>query len=192
MLSRAQTIVILRNLGWRVRTTSELTQCVKNFQAGWNLGAALVVDGKIGPKTSAALLLSEKRRRAGKGTASANFSFLEVRCQCGGKYRSCQRIWTKRATFQMMERYRVKSGRPMKVVSGCRCPSHNAAVGGSPTSRHPMGLACDVKPLFTPVTVKSWRVATHIGYSPSLRRVVHIDIGAGGTLLNPISYPDGH
>ena len=191
-LSRAQATIILRNLGWRVRTTSEYTTCIRNFQAAWNLGAALAVDGKKGPKTDAALLLSESRRRTGKPTASANFGFLEVRCRCGGKYASCQRIFIKRSALQMMEKYRAKSGRPLIVVSACRCASHNKAIGSKdPNSRHISGLACDVQARYSPATAKSWRVAKQIGYSPSLRKVVHIDMGGTSTVANPRLFPDG-
>lgn len=190
-LSKDQATVILRNLGWRVRNTAEYTQAVREFQWGWNLGPKLVLDGKAGPKTDAALLISEKRRREGKGTASANFSFLEVQCRCRGKYSTCRRVHFARRTFQMLERYRAKSQKPLTVVSGYRCPSHNKAVGGSATSRHPAGLAADVPPKFSVATVTSWQVATHIGYSPSLKKVVHIDLGAGGTKIKPITYKDG-
>lgn len=192
ILSRNQATVILRNLGWRIRSGSEYTAVVKRFQAAWNLGAALKVDGLVGPATSAALLKSEARRRAGQSTASAHFSFLEVRCRCGGKYSDCKRIWTTRSTFQMMEKYRSKSGRPMPVVSGCRCPRMNKSVGGSPTSRHLQGLACDVQARYTVSTVKSWRIATHIGYGRLSRRVKHIDIGSGRTTSNPAVYVDGN
>lgn len=190
-LTQAQATKILRALGWRVRTTAEYTRCIKNFQYGWNLGPALTADGKCGEKTSAALLKSESRRKAGQGTASAHFSFSEVMCRCGGKYSSCQRIWMKRKTFVMMEQYRTKSKRGFTVVSGCRCTSHNAAVGGSKTSRHVTGLASDVKPLFSTSTVKSWRVATHIGYGSVSKKVVHIDLGSGATKTNPRIYVDG-
>lgn len=191
-LSQAQATAILRNLGWRVRTTSEYTTCIRNFQAAWNLGPALAVDGKKGPKTDAALLLSEARRRAGKPTASAHFGFLEIRCRCDGRYSSCQRIFMKRKTLQMMEGYRSKSGRPLTVVSACRCASHNKAIGSKdPNSRHISGLACDVRPLYSPSTVKSWCAATQIGYSPSLRKVVHIDMGGTATRVNPRLFRDG-
>jgi hypothetical protein len=190
-LTRNQATVILRNLGWRVRTTTEYTRCVRNFQAGWNLGTALVVDGNVGARTSSALLLSESRRRAGKPTASAHFSFTEVRCRCGGKYSSCQRIWQKRSAFRMMESYRAKSGRSFVVVSACRCPSHNKAIGGSATSRHLTGRASDVQPYYSTTKVKSWAVATHIGYGSVSKKVKHIDVGAGATRSNPKIYVDG-
>jgi len=32
----------------------------------------------------------------------------------------------------------------LTVTSACRCPAHNAAVGGSPTSSHLKGLALDI------------------------------------------------
>jgi hypothetical protein len=190
-LTRAQAKTILYNLGWRVNTSARLTQAIKDFQAGWNLGAALSVDGKVGPKTSAALRLSEARRRAGRTTASANFSFVTMRCRCGGKYSSCKRIWVRRKTFQMMERYRKANG-AFSVVSGCRCPSRNRAIGGSSTSRHLTGLACDV-PMTRSVTwVRSKGIATHIGwnYANGRRLVKHIDMGAGYSVNNPLVYRD--
>jgi lysozyme family protein len=190
-LTKAQATTILRALGWRVRSTAEYTRTVKNFQAGWNLGPALKVDGLVGAGTSAALLKSENNRRKGLGTASAHFDFAEMQCRCRGKYTSCQRIWAKRKTFVMMEQYRTKSKKPFTVVSGCRCTSHNKAVGGSRTSRHVTGLASDVKPLFSTKTVKSWRVATHIGYGSVSKKVVHIDLGSGATKTNPRIYVDG-
>lgn len=190
-LTQAQATTILRNLGWRVRTTAEYHQCVRNFQAGWNLGAALSVDGLVGPATSSALLLSESRRRAGKTTASPNFSFTEVRCRCGGKYYTCQRIWQKRAAFQMMEKYRAKSGRPLAVISGCRCPGENKSVGGSAYSEHLRGYACDVTALYSVGTVKSWQVAKGIGYGSVSRKVKHIDVGARGSFTYPNVFVDG-
>lgn len=190
-LTRAQAKTILYNLGWRVNTTARLNQAIKDFQAGWNLGAALSVDGSVGPKTSAALRLSEARRRAGRTTASANFSFITVRCRCGGKYSSCRRIFQKRKAFQMMERYRKANG-PFSVVSACRCPSRNRAVGGSATSRHPSGLACDVPMTRSVSWVRDHGIATHVGwnYSGSAKRVKHIDMGAGYSCTNPLVYRD--
>lgn len=192
VLTTAQATTILRNLGWRVRTTSEYVAVVTNFQEAWNLGPALKIDGDVGRNTSAALLLSESRRRAGKTTASAHFSFTEVACRCGGEYPSCQRIWQRRKAFRMMERYRAKSGLgSMHVVSACRCPSRNKAVGGSPTSRHLTGLACDVTPVFSVAEVASWQVASHLGYGSVSRKVKHIDVGEDALVADPKVYANG-
>ncbi len=190
-LTRAQAQSILNALGWRVNTSARLTQGIKDFQAGYNFGAVgLAVDGSLGPKTSAAMRYSYARLRAKRTTASANYSFRTVACRCGGRYASCRRIFQKRIAFQMMENYRKHAG-GYSVVSACRCPSRNKAAGGSPTSRHVTGLACDVPATYSTTRVKSWRLATHIGYGRVSRRVKHIDMGAGRTRANPLIYVDG-
>lgn len=186
-LSRTQSGIYLSRLGWRVNTATRYRQAVKDFQAGWNLGPALAVDGHMGPKTSAALRYSEARRVAGRSNASAHFSFSEVKCRCGGKYASCRRIFIKRKALQMMEKYRSHSG-AFRPVSACRCPSRNRAVGGSSTSRHVSGLACDVPGRYSVSRVKGWHVATHIGYRNGV--VVHIDMGSGYSVYNPLVYRD--
>jgi len=77
-------------------------------------------------------------------------------------------------------------GFPMNVTSGYRCARLNAAVGGSPTSDHMKGLACDfVSPgAGTPLAIcheiaasdipfdqliheGSW---VHVGFGPGMRR----------------------
>jgi len=190
-LTRAQAQTILTRLGWRVNTSARLTQGIKDFQAGYNFGAVgLSVDGSLGPKTSAAMRYSEARRAAGRTTASANYSFKTVICRCGGRYASCRRIFQKRLAFQMMENYRKHAG-GYTVVSACRCPSRNKAIGGSATSRHVSGLACDVPASYSTTRVKSWKVATHIGYGSVSRKVKHIDMGGGATRTNPLIYKDG-
>jgi len=39
-------------------------------------------------------------------------------------------------TLEAANGYRHYIGVPVKVTSGCRCPSHNKAVGGAPASWH--------------------------------------------------------
>lgn len=173
-LTRTQAAAILSRLGWRVNTSARLTQAIKDFQRGWNLGAALTVDGLVGPKTSYALRLSESRRRAGRSTASANFSFSEFACKCGGRYASCRRIWILRSHIQRLESYRAKAGGPVRVISGCRCLGHNAAVGGASSSQHLYGAATDISGPDKD-TVASWRLFAGIGYSRSTDRVAHVD-----------------
>ena len=173
-LSRTQAAAILRNLGWRVDTTARYTQAVKDFQRGWNLGSPLSVDGLVGPKTSAAMTLSEARRRKGLGTASAHFSFTEFRCKCGGKYASCRRIWILRSHVQRLESYRAKTGRAVSITSGCRCLGHNRAVGGASSSQHLFGCATDISGPDKD-TVKSYRLFAGIGYGAKSDRALHVD-----------------
>jgi len=179
-LTRDQAITYLRRLGWRIRSTGEYNQAVKNFQRGWNLGAALSVDGIVGPHTSAALRLSEARRAARLGTASAHFSFSEFACKCGGRYSSCQRIWILRTQVRAMEVYRARVGGPVGVVSGCRCVSHNHAVGGASSSQHMYGTACDIGYALHDTTVAALHVFSGIGRSASTHLVRHVDTRASG------------
>ena len=46
--------------------------------------------------------------------------------------------------LQLLDNLREYIDNPIIITSGYRTPKHNIAVGGSPTSRHLMGLACDI------------------------------------------------
>lgn len=177
-LTQGQVTTILRNLGWRVRTSGERTQVIQHFQQGWNLGPKLDADGLVGSRTTAALLLSEKRRRAGQPTASAHFSFAEFACNCHGGYSSCPRIWIRRellASLEVLRTHFYPGG--LTVASGCRCAAHNKAVGGVGSSQHLFGAACDV-PYVKGCSAKALaqlRIFAGIGRSGSTGLVRHVD-----------------
>ena len=177
-LTRAQAAAILHNLGWRVDTTGRFSQAVRDFQSGWNLGVALGVDGLVGPATAAALLKSEANRRAGRGTASAHFSFSEFACSCGGRYAKCRRIWIVRRQVQAMERYRVLSG-PLAIVSGCRCPERNAVVHGASSSQHLYGTGCDFRPKFSLAKLRTVGMFVGIGVGAVSGLACHGDTRIG-------------
>ena len=173
-LTRTQAAAILKNLGWRVDTSTRVTQAIKDFQLGWNLGTWLGVDGVVGPATSAALLKSEARRKAGLTTASAHFSFVEFRCSCGGAYASCRRIWINRNQIARLEALRSRWGHSISVISGCRCYYRNKAVGGATNSQHMYGVATD---LAGPDKdwVRSQRLFAGIGYGGVTDKAQHVD-----------------
>lgn len=181
---------ILSLLGWRVDTEARYVQAVKDFQGVWNLGPALTVDGNAGPKTHAALKISEARRKAGRGDISEHFSTHELDCKCLGKYASCRRIWATRRLIQALEKYRTLSG-PFTPISVCRCPRHNATVGGSTNSPHMSGLAADVPAVYSVSRVRALRVFTNIGYNSKGGTVRHVDVRSNttGTVTSPRTYP---
>lgn len=174
----AETDTILKNLGWRIRTSNEKVQVIKNFQRGYALGAALSIDGAIGPKTLAALRLSDKRRKSGLPTASAHFSFIEFRCRCGGRYSNCQRCWIVRAQVLELEKYRKALGHGITIRSGCRCPSHNVKVGGATRSQHKAGKAADFDALKSVTWFRSRGIFNGLGYNRSDGKVRHGDQGS--------------
>jgi hypothetical protein len=160
----------LRALGWRIDQTHPLSAAVRDFQRGWNLGAALAVDGNAGPATRAALELSYARNQAGKPDFSPSFSAREFRCPCqrytstGFPWADCPRIWMRRGAVIMAERFRSLVG-PFTPDRACRCPRENARVGGVSTSQHLYGNALDV-PVYavTVEQVKALGVVSGIGY----------------------------
>jgi len=60
-----------------------------------------------------------------------NFTPEEFRCRCG-----CGTCLVDREFLNRVQQMRTVLGRPMPIVSGCRCPSWNEHEGGLPNSAH--------------------------------------------------------
>ena len=71
-----------------------------------------------------------------------HFSPLEFRCKCG-----CGAGMEKMDAdlLQMLDEARDLAGIPFPLSSAYRCPKHNKAVGGVPTSAHTRGYAVDTR-----------------------------------------------
>lgn len=170
LATAAEQVKMLRSLGF----LGSAGTMIANFQRGYCLGTWLAVDGKYGPATDAALKRSYGNLRANKPTCSAHFSFSEFRCKCNGKYSTCQGVWIHRVHVQRLEAFRTSMG-AFVPVSGCRCPSHNKAVGGASSSQHQFGCATDVPGRLSTATVRSKKLFAGIGYSQSTGKVLHVD-----------------
>jgi len=174
---------LLHALGWHDVTGPQLHDAVVAFQTGYALGPALRIDGIVGPLTQAAL----EHSQAAGGRASEHFKWSEFGCHCGQILQGCRGILIRRSVVLNAEVLR-ESHYPagLRVVSGYRCPRHNAAVGGASRSQHLDGLAIDVEPRVRPDDLRGsgW---TGIGFSPSSHLVVHVDRRPG----LPVTFPDG-
>ncbi|GHV47925.1 hypothetical protein FACS1894204_11790 [Synergistales bacterium] len=73
------------------------------------------------------------------GDLSANFSRHEFACKCG-----CGFDAINPAVVEILQILRNVMRREIRVTSGCRCFSRNAAVGGVRDSQHICGKAADI------------------------------------------------
>ena len=71
---------------------------------------------------------------------SAHFSRSEFACKCG-----CGFDTVDSELLTMLETVRQHFELPMKIMSGCRCITHNESVGGAANSQHLVGKAADIK-----------------------------------------------
>ena len=63
--------------------------------------------------------------------ASPHFKWSEFACRCG-----CGCTYVSQDAIDKLEELRVLLGAPIRINSACRCPIHNAKVGGAPLSQH--------------------------------------------------------
>lgn len=70
-----------------------------------------------------------------------NFRPEEFRCPCG--HCTGYPTWMRVNELKHIQTIRSHYGKPMKITSALRCPTHNAAVGGVPDSLHLKGAAVD-------------------------------------------------
>ena len=113
--------------------------------------------------------------KATGGKISENFSYLEAACNHCGCITDQETI---KKTAAMMETIRVKlGGKPIKVLSWCRCEQHNSAVGGASDSYHMKGMAVDfVVKHMTPRQVQA-ALKDHNGGLGKYLGWTHCDIG---------------
>lgn len=112
-----------------------------------------------------------------------HFKASEFACKCKARGLATDpswchgQEWVDLRLVQLLEQLRVVLGRPVYVVSGCRCPRYNSVVGGAPLSQHVRGKAADIQVAgMTPYELA--QKAVEIGF-PSVatyETFVHVDI----------------
>lgn len=71
---------------------------------------------------------------------SKHFKRHEFACKCG-----CGFDTVDAETLAALETIRMHFNAPVIITSGCRCPAHNARVGGAANSQHVLARAADIK-----------------------------------------------
>ena len=70
-----------------------------------------------------------------------HFSSKELMCKCG-----CGAYIRNDVLIQLLEKIRAMIDAPVIVLSGYRCPKHNAEVkNAAPGSKHVLGMAADLR-----------------------------------------------
>ncbi len=165
----------LRDLGWPIEVDDHYggvtRQAVHDFQAMWIPPPGrgdLPTNGESWPETRWALRWALDHG----GHVSRFFRFAEFKSKGNG--------WIKMSRHQIwcMDRYREAFG-PTAILSGYRDPAHNVRVGGARRSQHPLGTACDVRPVATVAQVRGLGLFTGIGYNANSGRVAHVDTRPG-------------
>lgn len=74
-----------------------------------------------------------------RNSITENFAGQEFRCP------DCNRIYVALELCESLEVLRkTAGGKPIRILSGYRCPVRNRAAGGTPRSWHTVGLAADI------------------------------------------------
>ena len=110
-----------------------------------------------------------------------NFSANETWCKCGCNINNVSKL-----LMDMLQAMRTLFGRPINISSCCRCPAHNANVGGRPNSFHiatPNQLTRAVDIVCINNTERFWLVlyALLVGFKRIIiyprQNFIHLDIG---------------
>lgn len=105
-----------------------------------------------------------------------HFSLEEFSCRCG-----CGETVVDFRLITALEAIRTAMSVPVRINSGYRCASHNAAVGGAVDSRHVLGQAADCSGVdlerFRNEALKSPFI-NGIG-ADRMRGFVHVDVRNG-------------
>lgn len=105
------------------------------------------------------------------GRLSPHFVASEFACP------HCGACFVRPALLELLERIRAKDGKPIHIVSGYRCPVHNAKVGGAGDSQHVYGAAADL-PAGRLTTSGAIR-AMAIGIGSKGDSAIHVDVRDG-------------
>jgi uncharacterized protein YcbK (DUF882 family) len=103
-----------------------------------------------------------------------HFKRAEFACRCG-----CGFAAVDAELLAVLTDLRETYGKPIKITSACRCPSHNRKVGGSKNSMHLIGIAADIQVEgMSPAKVEQYLLGKYPGkYGiAAAKTFVHIDV----------------
>jgi len=102
---------------------------------------------------------------------SEHFAASEFACP------HCGETFVRPKLLDRLEHLRQSVHKPIRIVSGYRCPVHNRAVGGARFSQHVYGAAADI-----PAGIATLRTAVACGFTgvgTKGRWAIHLDVRDG-------------
>lgn len=105
------------------------------------------------------------------GRLSPHFDAAEFACP------HCHVALVRDELLSLLERLRARVGKPLHIVSGYRCPVHNAAIDGATDSMHMYGAASDLLPGLVSSAMARSSGAKGIGTAGAW--AVHVDVRDG-------------
>lgn len=97
--------------------------------------------------------------KVGNTLISKNFKVKEFQCHDG-----TDKVLIDDALVHILQRIRDHFGRALTITSGYRTASYNSRIGGSPTSYHVKGQACDIRIAgIEPVIVGMYAESLNVG-----------------------------
>ena len=105
------------------------------------------------------------------GRLSQHFTSSELECP------HCHACIVQPELVLLLERIRRIVGKPLPIIDGYRCPTHNYAVGGAADSQHMYGTAADLPAGLVDMTQA--RNAGAVGIGRSHGFAVHVDVRRG-------------
>lgn len=105
---------------------------------------------------------------------SKNFTLDEFKCKCGKNH-----VVLDADLVEKLQKLRERLGKAVTILSGYRCPEHNAAIGGEDNSYHMKGMAADIKVIgYSPQRIAE--IAEQIGFDGIHayveQKFVHVDV----------------
>lgn len=105
------------------------------------------------------------------GQLSPHFAAKEFACP------HCGVALVRPALLELLERIRARTGGPLRIVSGYRCPIHNAEISGATDSQHMYGTAADLAA--GQLTIAGAIRAMAVGIGSKGNWVLHVDVRDG-------------
>ena len=120
---------------------------------------------------------------------SKYYDYTDTVCHCGCGFNRPDDL-----LLEKLDQLCDRVGQKLELTNVCRCPEHNAEVGGVPDSQHTQGTAADVVVPDDMTVDELADLALEIGFDGVGRyyedEFVHVDVRDGGSMVGCYQWTD--